>query len=131
MPVCCAPAMGQGHGGRALPISSGKKLQWMGPWFPHLCAPRVLLCMRLLPSFLGLPRTNHEGPGNLLCRKGQTQGILILSASGSGVMEMGCTTGSRQRGLPFHSAVQISSSVALAQVSVQLAQLVVYDQQAG
>lgn len=111
---------GQGRAWRALPISSGKKLQRMGPWSPHLCAPRVLLCMGHLPSFLGLPRTNHGGPENILDRKGQTWSIVAPSASGSGVMGMEHTTGSRQRGLPLHPAVQISPSAALVQVSRQL-----------
>jgi hypothetical protein len=51
---------------------------------------------------------------NILARKRQTWGIVAPSASGSGVMEMEHITGSRQRGFPFHPAVQISLSVALA-----------------
>lgn len=103
--------------GGLCPSILAKNSHGWAPGFP-ISVPHVfyLAC----GFFLGLPRTNHEGPGNLLGRKGQTQGIVALSASGSGVMEMECTTGSRQRGFPFHAAVQISPSVALAQASVQL-----------
>lgn len=77
---------------------------------PPLCP--VCSTLHGSPSFL--PRINHGDPENILGRKGQTWGIVAPSASGSGVMEMECTTGSRQRGLPFRP------SVAPAQGSEQL-----------
>lgn len=125
-PVRCAPAVRQSRGWRALPISSGKKLRWTGPWSPHLCP----MCSS--SSFLSWAAQDKSwGPRKYFFLEGTDLvycGLFCFRVWGDG--DGTYYIGSKQQGLPFPSCCS-DKPPSCSGLSECTAHLVVYDQRAG